>query len=243
MRLLDRDVHLLALAERERALLDILARALHRDREVIEREPLRPLEVKVLAELGLDVEDRLPRAVEQERRNARVQLDQVGLGLGALGHEVAQLALDVERDRLLGQNHALAVARRANLREDLPHAVGDVLAGHLDEAERRDLHHVGLGAARGQVHAAVHRRLDDLLDAVAFEQRLLVGVHLDPLEQVRRRSLEERGEPPVLLVVVDDRPIELRREDVAHHTHREVGLLEHHRRCRRLGRPLLQQLV
>ena len=59
---------------------------------------------------------------------------------------VAQLALDLDRDRLLGADHALAVAGRARPGHDLAHAVGDVLARHLDEPERRDLDHEGLRA-------------------------------------------------------------------------------------------------
>ena len=55
-------------------------------------------------------------------------------GVGLLVDEVAQLALDLERDGLLGQDDALAVAGRADLGEDLAHPVGHVLARHLDRA-------------------------------------------------------------------------------------------------------------
>ena len=243
-----------------------------------------------------------------------------------LGHEVAQRAVDLDRDRLLGEHHALALADRAGLGHDLAHAVGHVLARHLDEPERRDLDHVGLGAvlverlaehlqhrvavapaghvdevddddpadvsqpqlahdlvgrlevrprdrvlelgalaaagerarvhvdhrhrlgvvddqvaAARQVHAALQHRLDRVLDAVLLEQRLvLVVVGLEPLEQLRRRPVEEGLEPVVLARVVHDRLLELAREDVARHAHRQVGLLEHHRRrgqspCRAAG--------
>jgi hypothetical protein len=45
------------------------------------------------------------------------------------------------------------------------------------------------------------------------------------------------------LVVVDDAALELGGEDVADDAHREIGLLEHHRRGRRLLVPLLNDLV
>ena len=136
MRLLDGHVDLLALAEGERALLNIGARPLHRDREVVERQALRALEVEVLSELCLELQDRTSRPVQEERRDARVELHQVRLGLRPLGHQLAQLALHVECHRLLGEDHALAAACRADLGKDLAHAVGHVLAGHLDQPER-----------------------------------------------------------------------------------------------------------
>ena len=47
----------------------------------------------------------------------------------------------------------------------------------------------------------------------------------------------------VLLGIVDDRALELRRVDVAHDADRQVGLLEDERRCRRLRDALLEHLV
>src|SRR5436190_2046939 len=72
--------------------------------------------------------------------------------------------------------------------------------------------------------------------------RVLV-VELEPVEQLRRGPREERLEALVLLLVVHDRALELRAEDVAHHAHREVGLLEDHRGRGRLLRALLEDLV
>ena len=46
---------------------------------------------------------------------------------------------------------------------------------------------------------------------------------------------EERDEPVVLLLVVDDRALEVLGEDVAHDADREVGLLEDERRRRRFS--------
>ena len=47
----------------------------------------------------------------------------------------------------------------------------------------------------------------------------------------------------MLLLVVDDRAVELAGEDVARHAHRQVGLLEDHRRGGRLLGPLLEHVV
>ena len=80
------------------------------------------------------------RAVAGElRADPGVDLHEEGLGVGVLGGDVAQPALELDRDRLLGADHALALARRAVPGHDLAHALGDVLARHLDEAELRDL--------------------------------------------------------------------------------------------------------
>ena len=54
VRLDDLHEHLVALAERQRALLDLLAGALEGDREVVEREPFGALEQERLAGLGLE---------------------------------------------------------------------------------------------------------------------------------------------------------------------------------------------
>src|SRR5437764_15449807 len=72
VRLLDRHVDLLALAERQRALLDLVPRTLHGHGEVVNRKPLGALEVEVLPELGLELDDRLARPVDEQRRDSRV---------------------------------------------------------------------------------------------------------------------------------------------------------------------------
>src|SRR5205814_1465629 len=94
-----------------------------------------------------------------------------------------------------------------------------------------------------QVDAPVQDRLESLLDAVLLEQRGLVLVELDAVEQLGRRPREERHQAVVLLLVVDDGALELLAEDVAYDAHREVRLLEHHRRRLRLLHALLQHLV
>src|SRR5581483_11444785 len=58
--------------------------------------------------------------------------------------EPAQAALDVDGGRVLGDDDPVAAAGRALLRHLLARTVGDVLARHLDEAERRDLDDVRL---------------------------------------------------------------------------------------------------
>ena len=119
------------------------------------------------------------------------------------------------RDRVLELRALAAAGERARVDVDHRHRLGVVD------------HQV---AAAGQVDPAAQHRLERLLDVVALEQRLLVLVELEPLEQLRRRAVEERLEPVVLLAVVHDRLLELAREDVARHAHRQVGLLEDHLR-------------
>ena len=130
------------------------------------------------------------------RRHRGVHLDQERLGVGPLGRELAQLALDLDRHGLLGEHHALAVAGRAGLGQDLAHALGHVLAGHLDQPERRDLHHVGLRAV--------------LVERLA--QRLQHGVAV-----ARARHVDE---------VDDDDPADVAQPQLAHHLlgGLEVGL-------------------
>src|SRR5215213_4992574 len=315
---------------RNGVLLDLLARSLHRHGEVVERQPLGALEVEVAAGLALE-RVQLTRAVGREPgADAGVDAQQVGLravGPGLLDH-VPQVAGDADRDRLLGLDHALAVADRAGLGHDLAHAVGDVLARHLDEPERRDLDHERLRpiliqglaerlehrvavarprhvdevddddaadvaqaqlvdhrlgrlevragdrvlearllaapderagvdvddgqrlgvvdhqiAAAGQVDAPRPQPADDVLDPVGVEQRLRVLPELDAVDQLGRGAAEERDEPVVLLLVVDDRALEVLGEDVAHDADRQVGLLEHERPRGRGLHPLLEDLV
>ena len=227
-----------------------------------------------------------------------------------------------------GADHALAVARGAGAAHDLAHALGHVLAGHLDQPELRDLGgerlravlverlaqrlhdgvavararhvdevdhddpadvaqaqlvddllgrlEVGLGdrvlearalaapdeaarvdvdhrqrlgvvdhqvAAAGEVHAPRHHAVDRLGDLVGVEQWLRLLPQLDALDQLGGGAREERHEPVVLLLVVDDRPLEVLGEDVAHDPHREVGLLEDHRRRLGVLHALHQHLV
>src|SRR5215216_1653862 len=74
-----------------------------------------------------------------------------------------QTVLDLVRD-----HHAAAVAGRAGLGEAVEQAARDALAGHLDQAERGDLHHLALGLVpdQGGPEPVDHRLL------VAFEQHV-----------------------------------------------------------------------
>ena len=114
---------------------------------------------------------------------------------------------------------------------------------HVDHRHRLGVVDDQVAAAR-QVHAALQHRLDRVLDAVLLEERVvLVVVGLEPLEQLRRRPVEEGLEPVELTGVVHDRLLELAREDVARHAHRQVCLLEDHRGRLRLLAALLEHVV
>src|SRR6478609_6857140 len=60
--------------------------------------------------------------------------------------DLAQAALELDRHRLLAEHDAVAVAGRADAGHGLAHALGDVLAGHLDQPELGDLGGERLGA-------------------------------------------------------------------------------------------------
>ena len=143
VRLDDLDVHLLPLPEGQRPFEHLLAVPLEQNREVVDRESLGTLEVEPLAGLLLDGVEHAGTVAGELGADPGVHLDQQRFGLGLLG-QVPHAPLELDRDRLLGLDHALTVARRARPGHDLPDALGDVLAGHLDQAQRRDLHHEGL---------------------------------------------------------------------------------------------------
>ena len=81
--------------------------------EVVERQALGALEVEELAGLGLERVQHA-RAVAGELALTRgfICTRNASPRLGAR-RDVAQPALELDRDRLLGLDHALAVARRA----------------------------------------------------------------------------------------------------------------------------------
>src|SRR5260221_142950 len=121
-------------------------------------------------------------------------------------------------------------------------AAGEAAAVDVDHGQRLGVVDDQV-AAGGQVDAAVQRRLDLLVDLPFLEQRLLLAVELDPVDQLRRGALEEAGDPLGLLLGIDDRLLQLAGEDGAEDAHREVGLLEDE--GRRLGArgPPLEHLV
>ena len=97
-------------------------------------------------------------------------------------------------------------------------------------------------AARRQVDAAVQRRLDLLLDAERLHQRLALLVARDPLRHVRRGLLQIADDPLVRAVVVDEQPLEVAGEEVAHDAQRQLGLLVDQRRRLRVLRLRLDRL-
>src|SRR4051794_6227656 len=103
VRLLDVHEHLLALAERERALLDLFGSALEHHLEVVDRQRLGALEVEVLTGLLLDLVNRSLDAVtaHQDRRHLRVQPYQESGRLRLLGGEVTEPAVPLDGDSLL----------------------------------------------------------------------------------------------------------------------------------------------
>ena len=75
-------------------------------------------------------------AADDQLEHAGMQSDLVRLHAVAGSSECPQLALDLHRDRVVGDDDAVAGARRALAGQDLARAVGHVLPRHLDEAER-----------------------------------------------------------------------------------------------------------
>ena len=88
----------------------------------------------------------------------RVQLDLEGLRARSGRRELAQAPLGIDRGRGLREDDPVAAADGALAGQDLARAVGHVLARHLDEAERRDLDHVGLRPVA--LELALQRLLD-----------------------------------------------------------------------------------
>ena len=102
-----------------------------------------PFEEEALLRDRLEL-DEPPRAGTDERARDRIgELDPERLAARARG-ERAQPPLDVDSGRSLGVDDPVAAAGRAFARHDLARPVGDVLARHLDEPERRDLDDVRL---------------------------------------------------------------------------------------------------
>ena len=157
MRLVDRQQHLVADLERQRAALDVAAVAGLGDLERVDRQRVAALEQERLGGLLLELQQAAVVA-HQLPGDLRVDADQ--MRLPRLLGDVAELAQDLDRDGLGGANHALAVAGRALGGQDLADAVGDVLAGHLDQPERRDLDDVGL---RPVLVEGLAQRLQDLV--------------------------------------------------------------------------------
>jgi hypothetical protein len=97
-------------------------------------------------------------------------------------------------------------------------------------------------AARRQVDPPRERRADGVLDARRLEERPLVAVALDPLDHVRRGLLQVADDALERPLVVDERSLELLREEVADDAERKLGLLVDQRRRLRLVRLRLDRL-
>src|SRR5581483_1361808 len=120
----------------------------------------------------LELAQSRPARADEEPRDLRRDLDAKRLRARPRGDETAQAALDVDGGGVLGDDDPVAPARRALLRHDLARPVGDVLARHLDEAERRDLHDVRLRAVAFELFA------ERLLDGSA----VLGARHVDEVD-------------------------------------------------------------
>ena len=72
----------------------------------------------------------------QQGCHLRVDADQEGFAGFVFSGEFAHLAQPLQSNGLGREHYTLALAGRTLDREDLAHAVSDVLAGHLDQPER-----------------------------------------------------------------------------------------------------------
>ena len=145
VRLADLDLELLPGPHRDGLGHDLLDLALALDAAALAGHAFRAHQREVLAGGLLELGQPAAARPDHAGRDARVELDQEGLA-GGEPRVAAQRAQVVDREALVGQDDALAVARRALRREDLAHAVRHVLARHLHQAQRRDGDEVDLGA-------------------------------------------------------------------------------------------------
>src|SRR5918996_140099 len=199
------DLELLSGSDRERLRIDVGRLALREDLEVILAEaPLR-LEGEPATRFLLElVEPRAARA-DEDPGDGRVQLDEEGLALRA-SDMGTKAPLDLDGVRLGRDHDAVPATSLAGDREDLPGAIGHVLAGHLDQPQRRDLDDVRLRPVPLQlgVEGVLHqlpvlriRHVDEVDDddpADVTEAQLADDL-LDGLEVVLRDRVLEAGGP------------------------------------------------
>ncbi|SII69905.1 Uncharacterised protein [Mycobacteroides abscessus subsp. abscessus] len=135
------------------------------------------------------------------------------------------------------------------------HGLLEVAAGtgELSGVDVDDRHRLGAvddeRTARGQVDGAVERLLDLLLDPVVVEDPIVLGVPVDPVEEVGGDGFDVLVDGVPRAVAVDDERVEVLVEDVADDAHDHVRLAveqlrgEHLRRLRLLldGLPPLRQ--
>src|SRR5581483_3185549 len=133
--------------------------------------------------------------------------------------------------------HGLEVVLRDRVLEALGRRLrprADEAAGvDVDDGERLGVVEDEVPAGR-QVDAARERRADLGVDAVGLEERLLLAVALDALGHVRRGLLQVAVDALQRAIVVDDRALEIAREEITHDPQRQLGLLVDERRRLRL---------
>jgi hypothetical protein len=135
VRLVDPKLGLVALLDGHVRPVDLEARALLDHVHLLERHAHLALEREEAPGLTLQLEQLDPAGAGQLGRHFRVQADPERLRRGAVS-QLSELALGLHRHRVLRQHPALAAARRADRGERLADALGRVLAGHLDQAQR-----------------------------------------------------------------------------------------------------------
>ena len=186
-----------------RLALELLERALVEDLEEVVGDAFPRLEHETAPRVGLDLGQPARARADHDVGDVVVHCDLERLVAGP-GGQPAQLALDVDRHRRVGDDDAVALADGALARQDLARPVRDVLARHLDQAERRDLDDVGLGAIA--LELVLQRLLDgravlrirhidevDDDDPADVAQPELADDLLDGLEVVLRDRVLEPG--------------------------------------------------
>ena len=170
--------------------------------EVVGRHALARLDQEPTLRLLLDLGETRGARPDQDARDLCVELELECLRPRRARRQRAQVPFRVDRGRRLREDDAVAAADRALAREDLARPVGDVLARHLDEAERRDLDHVGLRPValelvlerlldRGAVLGIRHVDEVDDDDPADVAQPQLADDLLDRLEVVLRDRVFE----------------------------------------------------
>src|SRR5439155_13971673 len=126
--------------------------ALRRDEAMVEMDVRLLLEEEATLRGRLDLAETRSTRPRDEGGDPVVELDPERLH-ARTARELAQPALGVDRRRLLGDDDAVAAARRTLTREDLARPLGDVLPRHLDQAERRNLDDIRLRAVAFELGA------------------------------------------------------------------------------------------
>ena len=143
MRLGERNLELLTRLNGNRVLEDLGDGALLQERTALARHTIGGHDREVLTRRLLKLFKTRAAGSNHPRSDGGVNLDQEGLR-GRLHRVAAHLAQIVESKRLVTQDATLTRTRCAFARHDLAHAVGHVLARHLDETQGADRDEVDL---------------------------------------------------------------------------------------------------